>query len=210
MRVALAKWHPVGKDCSVITGLIKPIISRIEKTRVPFDSRYDHTGVVDLLLLDGASNVQKAVAQLVSVTHPTSLWCLWCQACCFPFFKDVFTKVLVFKSLSLFSKWGRNIFDQLSMVLMPSSRRQSIHWCTTTIYTLGLLRLVNATWPENWLVFCATEGYSIPRFMGKNFWAREYCSSKQWVLEPSLHNMSLSLFTHVNSLISISKNPSSR
>ena len=60
------------KNEQYIAGLIKPIISWIEKTKDPQDQRKSsdhHTGVVDLLLFDGDSNVQKA-AQLVSVAYP--------------------------------------------------------------------------------------------------------------------------------------------
>ena len=55
------------------------------------NSQYgNHTGVVDLLLFDGASNVQKA-AHLVSVAYPQ-------------------ITVIAFKKLSDFSKRCRNIF----------------------------------------------------------------------------------------------------
>jgi hypothetical protein len=59
-----------NKNAKYIAGLIKPIISRIEKTKDPHCKRTgDHSGVVDLLLFDGASNVQKS-AKLVSVEYP--------------------------------------------------------------------------------------------------------------------------------------------
>jgi hypothetical protein len=48
------------KDAKYIVGLLKPIISRIEKTKDPHNQKSDHRGVVDLLLFDGASNVQNA------------------------------------------------------------------------------------------------------------------------------------------------------
>jgi hypothetical protein len=48
------------KNAQYIAGLIKPIISLIEKTKDPQPRKSsDHTGVVDLLLFDGASNVRK-------------------------------------------------------------------------------------------------------------------------------------------------------
>ena len=58
------------KDAKYIAGLLKPIISRIEETKDPNNKKTDHWGVVDLLLFDGASNVQNA-AKLAST--PTSL-----------------------------------------------------------------------------------------------------------------------------------------
>ena len=99
------------KSAQYIAGLIKPIISRIEKTKDPQGQQKstDHTGVVDLLLFDGASNVQKA-AQLVSVAYPRITVIHGAKHVVSLFLKDVFTKVQVFKSLSAFSKRCRNIF----------------------------------------------------------------------------------------------------
>ncbi len=57
------------KDAKYITGLLKPIISQIEETKDPNNQKTDHWGVVDLLLFDGASNVQNAT-KLVSITYP--------------------------------------------------------------------------------------------------------------------------------------------
>ena len=95
------------KSAQYICGLIKPIISRIEMTK---NSQFsNHTGVVDLLLFDGASNVQKA-AQLVSVAYPRITVIHGAEHVVSLFFKDVFTKVQAFKKLSDFSKRCRNIF----------------------------------------------------------------------------------------------------
>jgi hypothetical protein len=60
-------------------------------------------------LFDGASNVQKA-AKLVSVEYPRITVIHGAEHVVSLFFKDVFTKVQVFKSLSLFSKRCRNVF----------------------------------------------------------------------------------------------------
>jgi hypothetical protein len=46
------------KDAKYIVGLLKPIISQIEQTKDPDIQKTDHRGVVDLVLFDGASNVQ--------------------------------------------------------------------------------------------------------------------------------------------------------
>jgi hypothetical protein len=48
------------KDAKYIAGLLKPIISQIEQTKDPNNQKTDHQGVVDLVLFDGASNVQNA------------------------------------------------------------------------------------------------------------------------------------------------------
>jgi len=95
------------KSAQYICGLIKPIISRIEMTKTSQFS--NHTGVVDLLLFDGASNVQKA-AQLVSVAYPRITVIHGAEHVVSLFFKDVFTKVQAFKKMSDFSKRCRNIF----------------------------------------------------------------------------------------------------
>ena len=99
-----------NKNAKYIAGLVKPIISRIEMTKDPLcKRRSDHSGVVDLLLFDGASNVQKA-AKLVSVEYPRITVIHGAEHVVSLFFKDVFTKVEAFKSLSLFSKRCRNVF----------------------------------------------------------------------------------------------------
>ncbi len=48
------------KDATYNAGLLKPIISQIEQTKDPNNQKSDHRGVVDLVLFDGASNVQNA------------------------------------------------------------------------------------------------------------------------------------------------------
>ncbi len=50
-------------------GLLKPIISRIEETKDPNNQKTDHRGFVNLLLFDGASNVQNA-GKLAFITYP--------------------------------------------------------------------------------------------------------------------------------------------
>ncbi len=57
------------KDAKYIVGLLRPIISWIEETKDPNNQKTYHWGVVDLLLFDGASNVQNA-AKLASITYP--------------------------------------------------------------------------------------------------------------------------------------------
>jgi hypothetical protein len=57
------------KNAKYIAGLLKPIISWIEQTKDPNNKKTDHWGVVDLVLFDGASNVQNA-AKHVSITYP--------------------------------------------------------------------------------------------------------------------------------------------
>ncbi len=97
------------KDAKYIAGLLKPTISRIEETKDPNNQKTDHRGVVDLLLFDGASNVQNA-ANLVSITYPRITVVHGVEHVVSLFFKDIFTKMPVFQCLSQFLKWCRNIF----------------------------------------------------------------------------------------------------
>ncbi len=97
------------KDAKYIAGLLKPIISLIEETKGPNYQKTDHGGVVDLVLFDGASNVQSA-AKLVFITYPRITVVHGAEHVVSLFFKDIFTKMLVFQCLSQFLKRCRNIF----------------------------------------------------------------------------------------------------
>jgi hypothetical protein len=97
------------KEAKYIVGLLKQIISRIEETKDPNNKKTDHQGVVDLLLFDGASNVQNA-AKLASITYPCITAVHGAEHVVSLFFKDIFTKMPVFQCLSQFSKWCRNNF----------------------------------------------------------------------------------------------------
>jgi hypothetical protein len=97
------------KDAKYIAGLLKPIISRIEETKDPNNQKTDHRVIVDLLLFDGASNVQNA-AKLASITYPRITVVHGAEHVVLLFFKDIFTKMPMFQCLSQFSKRCRNIF----------------------------------------------------------------------------------------------------
>jgi hypothetical protein len=90
-------------------GLLKQSTSQIEQTKDPNNQKTDHLGVVDLVLFDGASNMQNA-GKLVSITHPDITVVHGAEHVDSLFFKDIFTKMPVFQCLSQFSKWCRNIF----------------------------------------------------------------------------------------------------
>jgi hypothetical protein len=89
------------KDAEYIAGLLKPIISQIEQTKDPNNQKTDHRGVVDLVLFDGASNVQNA-RKLVSITYPRITIVHGAEHVVSLFFKDIFTKMPVFQCLSHF------------------------------------------------------------------------------------------------------------
>ncbi len=89
--------------------LLKPIISQVEQTKDPNNKKTDHRGVVDLVLFDGASNVQNA-RKLVSITYPRITVVHDAEHVVSLFFKDIFTKIPVFQCLSQSSKGCRNIF----------------------------------------------------------------------------------------------------
>ncbi len=91
------------KDAKYIAGLLKPIISRIEQTKDPNNQKTDHRGVVDLVLFDGASNVQNA-RKLVSITYPHITVVHGAEHVVSMFFKDIFTKIPVFQCLYQFWK----------------------------------------------------------------------------------------------------------
>jgi hypothetical protein len=100
------------KDAKYIASISKPIISLIEQTTDPNNQKTDHQVVVDLVLFDGASNVQNA-RKLVSITYPCITVVHGAEHVVSLFFKDIFTKILVFQCLSQFLKRCRNILDQL-------------------------------------------------------------------------------------------------
>jgi hypothetical protein len=89
---------------------LKPIISWIEQTKDPNNQKTDHRRVVDLVLFDGASNVQNA-GKLVSITYPRMTVVHGAEHVVSLFFKDILIKMPVFQCLSQFSKWGRNMFE---------------------------------------------------------------------------------------------------
>ncbi len=80
-----------------------------EQTKDPNNQKTDHQGVVNLVLFDGASNVQNA-GKLVSITYPCITIVHGAEHVVSLFVKDIFTKMPVFQCLSQFSKWCRNIF----------------------------------------------------------------------------------------------------
>jgi hypothetical protein len=89
---------------------LKPIISLIKETKDLNNQKTDHQGVVDLLLFDGASNVQKAT-KLASITYPCITVVHGAEHVVSLISKDIFTKMPVFQCLSQFSKRCRNIFE---------------------------------------------------------------------------------------------------
>jgi hypothetical protein len=80
------------KDAKYIAGLLKPIISLIEQTKDPNNQNTDLQGVVDLVVFDGASNVQNA-SKLVSITYPCITVVHGAEHIVSLFFKDIFTKM---------------------------------------------------------------------------------------------------------------------
>ncbi len=96
------------KDAKYIAGLLKLIISQIEQTKDPINQKTDHRAVVDLVLFDGAGNVQNA-GKLVSITYPCITIVHGADHVVSLFFKDIFTKMPVFQCLSQFLKRCRNV-----------------------------------------------------------------------------------------------------
>jgi hypothetical protein len=96
------------KTATYIANQLRPVIKRIEDFRDPITNQ-SHLRGVDLLLFDGASNVQNAGKHL-AVTNPRITVVHGSEHVIALFFKDVFTKVQPFVSLSKFVKRCRNIF----------------------------------------------------------------------------------------------------
>jgi hypothetical protein len=113
------------KDAKYIAGLLKPIISRIEQTKDPNNQKTDHQGVVDLVLFDGASNVQNA-GKLVFITYPRITVVHGAEHVVLLFFKDIFTKMPVFQCLSQFLKRCRNIF-RLTLSRSSCHLQEALH-----------------------------------------------------------------------------------
>ena len=107
--ISAGKIYFGKKDAQYIADAIKPIIKKIVKTKDPSNPKNDLIGVVNFLLFDGATNVQKA-AKLVSILHPHITCVHGAEHVVSLFFKDIFTNTDAFNTLSSFSKQCHNIF----------------------------------------------------------------------------------------------------
>jgi hypothetical protein len=81
----------------------------LNKTKDPNNQKTDHRGVVDLVLFDGASNVQNA-GKLVSITYPRITVVHGAEHVVSLFFKDIFTIMPVLQCFSQFLQQCRNVF----------------------------------------------------------------------------------------------------
>jgi hypothetical protein len=125
---------------------LKPIISWIEETKDHNNQKTDHRRVVDLLLFDGASNVQNAT-KLVSITDPRITVVHGAEHVVSLFFRTYSPKCQCSNVYPSFQNGAEISLDQHIMVLMTSLRSTPL--CIIMAYTLGPLRLVNAAWREN-------------------------------------------------------------
>jgi hypothetical protein len=107
------------KDAAYIVGLLKPIISWIEQTKDPNNQKIDQGGAVDLVLFDGASNVQNA-GKLGSITYPCITVVHGAEHVVSLFFKDIFTKNA---SIPMFIP----VFKMVQKYLWINSSRSSCH-----------------------------------------------------------------------------------
>ena len=84
------------KDALYIAQMILPLIERMENTRDIRNKK--HSGIVDLVLMDGASNVQKG-AKILAIHYPR-ITVRHCAAHLVSlFFKDVYTQCPLFFNL---------------------------------------------------------------------------------------------------------------
>ncbi len=153
-------------DAKYVAGLLKPIISQIEQTKDPNNQKTDHWGVVDLVLFDGASNMQNDGKQ-VSITYPCISIVHGAEHVISLFFKDIFTKMPVFQYLFQFLKWWRNIFGSTCHGPHAIFKKHSImhknriyigfikiskcHMARQLIGLLCLLRLRDILWGDHCL-----------------------------------------------------------
>ncbi len=115
MKSEMAKGRK--KDAKYIARLLKPNISQIEQTKDPNNQKTDHQGVVDLVLFDGASNVQNA-GKLVSITYLHITVLHGAEHIVSLFFKDMFTKNA---SVPIFIPVFEKVQKYLWINLSPSS-----------------------------------------------------------------------------------------
>ena len=134
-------------DAKYIAGLLKPIIARIEEAKDPNNQKTDHRGYVDLLLFDGASNVQNAT-KLASITYLRITVVLVLSMLFHCSSRTYSPKCQCSNVYPSFQNGAEISLDQLITVLMPSSSR-STPSCTIIAFKLGSLSIVNAIWPEN-------------------------------------------------------------
>jgi hypothetical protein len=159
------------KDAKYIGGLLKPIISRIEQTKDPNNQKTDHRGVVDLVLFDGAINVQNA-GKLVSITYPRITIVHGAEHVVSLFFKDMFTKVPVFKCLTQFSKRCRNIFGSTCHDPHAIFKKHSIMH-NNCIY-IGFIKISKCRMTGELIgLLCLSR---LREYMGKKVFERGHCS----------------------------------
>ena len=102
------------KDALYIAEMIFPLIQRTEQTSNIRNKK--HRGIVDFVLMDGASNVQKG-GRILAIHYP----CITAGHCATHlvslFFKDVYTQCPLFFNLHQFAKRLRNILGSCRHVL---------------------------------------------------------------------------------------------
>jgi hypothetical protein len=102
--------HGGKKDAKYIANLVKPLITQME-SEVDVHNKRCH-GIVDLVLFDGASNVQNA-GTILQTFNPRITVGHGAEHVVSLFFSDVYLKVPQFQQLSEFGKKLRNIFGSV-------------------------------------------------------------------------------------------------
>ncbi len=99
------------KDASYIADVIAPLIALLEG-EVDEHSQKKCTGIINLALYDGASNMQKA-GELLRVKYPCITVGHGAEHVVSLFFADVYRKTLEFQVMSKFAKKCRNIWGSV-------------------------------------------------------------------------------------------------
>ncbi len=96
------------KDAKYIATLAKPLIKKIEAETDQFGR--NHKGVVDMVLFDGASNVQKG-GEMICIAHPRITLVHGAEHVASLFFSDCFKR---FQSICNYQTWQRSYGTSLA------------------------------------------------------------------------------------------------
>ncbi len=103
------------KDALCISSMILPLIQRMENTRDVCNKK--HTGIVDLVLMDGASNVQKG-ARMLAVHYP----CITIGHCATHCLVSLFLRMSIRMQVTMFA-------SLVCMFFMFQDVVCSLTWC---------------------------------------------------------------------------------
>jgi hypothetical protein len=137
------------KDASYIADDIAPLIALLEG-EVDEHLQKKCTGIIDLVLFDGASSVQKS-GELLRVKYPCITVGHGAEHVVSLFFADVYRKMLEFQVMSQFAKKCRNIWGYVRHKPLAMFKKYSREHNNELLS--GSLRPLSAGWQESTLHF---------------------------------------------------------